>query len=160
MVKDGQGNPQEELMTSDSLKSTTEMPHCGKGEQQDLATIKMLTKETIFCFNSSTDFQKKMSSVPNKRCAVLDPRDTIQCKMDTTEKLRPKKTMTGITLACIKQPNVKAYESLYVKVENTNKSSENALLPVFIFPPCEIRWRSRLHPSIIFIAVLYMHYER
>ncbi|KAL6081804.1 hypothetical protein STEG23_030125 [Scotinomys teguina] len=42
MVKDGQGNPQEELMTSDSLKSTTEMPHCGKGEQQDSATIKML----------------------------------------------------------------------------------------------------------------------
>ncbi|KAL6058479.1 hypothetical protein STEG23_023495 [Scotinomys teguina] len=29
-------------MTSDSIKSPTEMPHCGKGEQQDSATFKML----------------------------------------------------------------------------------------------------------------------
>ncbi|KAL6093450.1 hypothetical protein STEG23_024908, partial [Scotinomys teguina] len=42
MVEDGWGNPQEGLMTSDSLKSPTEMPHCGKGEQQDSATFKTL----------------------------------------------------------------------------------------------------------------------
>ncbi|KAL6084135.1 hypothetical protein STEG23_031227 [Scotinomys teguina] len=41
MVEDGQSNPQERLMTSSSLKSPAEMPHCKKAEQ-DSTIFEML----------------------------------------------------------------------------------------------------------------------
>ncbi|KAL6048584.1 hypothetical protein STEG23_002269 [Scotinomys teguina] len=41
-VEDRQGNPQERLLTSGSLKNPTEMLPCGKGEQQDSATFETL----------------------------------------------------------------------------------------------------------------------
>ncbi|KAL6069810.1 hypothetical protein STEG23_008450 [Scotinomys teguina] len=62
MVKDGQGNPQEELMTSDSLKSPTEFPCCGKGEQQDSATIKMLHHRTVLLLKDHAHRSKQASS--------------------------------------------------------------------------------------------------
>ncbi|KAL6049967.1 hypothetical protein STEG23_006911 [Scotinomys teguina] len=43
------------MMTSDSLKSPTEMPHCGKGEQQDSATIKMLHHKKVTMLPSTAD---------------------------------------------------------------------------------------------------------
>lgn len=56
--------------------------------------------------------------------------------------------MAGFTKACAKPLDVRSLWRTLWQGENTNRSSENALLHVFIYPLCEIHWRSLLLSSI------------